>query len=307
MTDTADVSRQYGAVEIEKANPHDYTERDAALEFLSYKQALAEVEKFLSDAGVDNMKVSEMTLSYFMPSSLLLDTLEGENGEKGDSMAVINDIRNGKYDGQIADVQIDVKLSRYYNGVPVTTWSASGPTAMEQGAVRDTNMYDYFRQNWPYETFSISVCKEGISNIEWSAPYEIIETVVEDSDMILFNDAVDIFERMYNIKYSGLNFEIVESAKRLHNQELSITNDGEIYNVTLSLRRVSEQNSKGRGLLVPVWDFYGIVTSTTWENGAVRNKYYTPREPSESFFMSNEPLLTINAIDGTVIDLAKGY
>ena len=68
-----------------------------------------------------------------------------------------------------------------------------------------------------------------------------------------------------------------------------------IEKVTLTLRRIMEQNNAENGFFVPVWDFYGT-TQTTYKN-----------EPPSEFFSNNRPLLTINAIDGTVIDLNRGY
>ena len=58
-----------------------------------------------------------------------------------------------------------------------------------------------------------------------------------------------------------------------------------------------DQNNIGYGLFVPAWDFYGTMT-VSWPD--------SPEDPPQNW-LSNEPLITINAIDGTVIDLDKGY
>lgn len=55
--------------------------------------------------------------------------------------------------------------------------------------------------------------------------------------------------------------------------------------------RIAEQNKSDSALLVPVWYFFGTITD---ENNAVTDN------PEYS-------LLTINAIDGSIIDLSKGY
>ena len=68
----------------------------------------------------------------------------------------------------------------------------------------------------------------------------------------------------------------------------------DIQKVVLTLRRIQEQNASDVGLLVPVWDFYG---SETIEYSG------EPRTTLEREL----PILTINAIDGSVIDLTKGY
>jgi hypothetical protein len=64
-----------------------------------------------------------------------------------------------------------------------------------------------------------------------------------------------------------------------------------ITKVKLGLMRVLEQN-KDTGLIIPVWDFFG---SQTWEGQSYKND-----DPSHSF-------LTINAIDGSIINREAGY
>lgn len=64
--------------------------------------------------------------------------------------------------------------------------------------------------------------------------------------------------------------------------------------VRLSLRRIAEQNSVESGLIVPVWDFYATVRIAA-KDGRV------------AYQESSDPILTVNAIDGSVIDIAKGY
>jgi hypothetical protein len=56
-----------------------------------------------------------------------------------------------------------------------------------------------------------------------------------------------------------------------------------------------ERDSYTTGLLVPVWNFFG--TSTSQRDG---------REPNVSD-QGDYPFMTINAIDGSVIDIGKGY
>ena len=73
-------------------------------------------------------------------------------------------------------------------------------------------------------------------------------------------------------------------------------NEYEIDRLELSLRRVMEQDNVENGLLIPVWDVYGF----HW--------YSEPDiDLPKMRFTDNQSLLTINAIDGTIIDLSKGY
>ena len=92
-----------------------------------------------------------------------------------------------------------------------------------------------------------------------------------------FADVTDIFQKMFAVKYDG--------------EDMDVTIDA----VRLSYMRVSEQDKNYTGLLVPVWDFYG---SQTWTLG--NGEPYTFCDPDAS-------LLTINAIDGSIIDRSLGY
>lgn len=57
--------------------------------------------------------------------------------------------------------------------------------------------------------------------------------------------------------------------------------------------RVIEQNADERqGLLVPVWNFYGT-----------RSCQYGDEEDTTSKMI----LLSVNAVDGTIIDISRGY
>ena len=63
--------------------------------------------------------------------------------------------------------------------------------------------------------------------------------------------------------------------------------------ILLSLQRINEQDSAENGLLIPVWTFYGDSTFH-YANGHSSTK-------------TEQGFLTINAIDGSIIDRALGY
>lgn len=58
----------------------------------------------------------------------------------------------------------------------------------------------------------------------------------------------------------------------------------------LGLMRIKERNSKDTGLIIPVWDFMGTYTA----EGILFDDDYIS-------------LLTINAIDGSIVDRGLGY
>ncbi len=130
----------------------------------------------------------------------------------------------------------------------------------------------YVEKEWPMELIEVRVNDEGIVGFDYNAPLELAETVVEDVEFKSFDDICSIFEKMI----------LITNAR----QEGNIT----IYidRVVLGYARISEPDSFDTGLLVPVWDFMGRIT----ENGT--EKGYTS-------------IMTINAVDGSVIDRTLGY
>ena len=135
-------------------------------------------------------------------------------------------------------------------------------------------------ETWEYESFSICIDDSGITDVIWDYPIEIIETVVEDSTIKEFTDIQDIFNKMMFITYEY-------QAKGT--EELIC----EVTDVRLEMMRINEQNVQRVGLLVPVWNFYGVRIT--------KNEDGTSSETSKIILMS------INAIDGSIIDTSKGY
>lgn len=133
--------------------------------------------------------------------------------------------------------------------------------------------------SWMNERLFIGVDDEGIRDIYWGGPLNVSEIVAENSAMLPFSEIKSIFEKMMRIKYEP---EVRSS---------DIALEHHITRIRLSLQRISEANSFTTGLLVPVWNFYGYVS------------YDGEEQPKEEQW----PLLTINGIDGSVIDLYKGY
>ncbi len=132
---------------------------------------------------------------------------------------------------------------------------------------------------WQYENMYFMVNNEGIFKMDWTCPIEVVETVNQDAQLKPFSEIREIFEKMMLVKYEA--------------QAESSQYDFEINRVTLSLHRIIERNSNETGLLVPAWNFYGKWTIADSTGG--------------QFELLGESFLTINAIDGSIIDISKGY
>lgn len=131
----------------------------------------------------------------------------------------------------------------------------------------------YVKREWPGESILVYVNDSGIAGFYYLAPMEPVETVVEKSQMKSFEEIQDIFKQMIVV------------ANASEGEALTIDVD----RVALRYTRISEENSFDTGLLVPVWDFEGSIASQLGRNSKTGS------------------LLTINAIDGSVIDKQLGY
>ena len=130
-----------------------------------------------------------------------------------------------------------------------------------------------YNEPWRYETLAFFVDDSGIVGMHWEAPYTIGDTVTADSALLSFDDVMAVFEKMYLVNNDGLKQTVT------------------INQIRLGYTRIAEQDKDGSGILVPVWDFFGAVTD---ENGNTKDDPYAS-------------LLTVNAIDGSIINRDMGY
>ncbi|MGE5493681.1 MAG: DUF6034 family protein [Burkholderiales bacterium] len=162
---------------------------------------------------------------------------------------------------------------RQVSGVPVTYTNIETAAASEEG----------FIWNWAYEAMTLIINDSGIVGMKWEAPYRLKETVTESAAMLPFDNIKNVFEKMIIVG---------NSYYKEYDGEININE------VRLGLARITAQNDLKSGLLIPVWDFFGTVTTHYQEGG--QSKQHTVSDTGLS-------LLTINAIDGTVIDRSLGY
>ena len=142
-----------------------------------------------------------------------------------------------------------------------------------------------FGKEWDYEYLTIAIDDSGIVNLYWHAPLAVTDTITENANLLPWADVEATLLKMLSVKYMPLaNGEGIVSYKI------------ELTRARLSLQRVMERNNFTSGLLIPVWNFYGRAVSAYASGEAYDNAPY-----------DGGPLLSINAIDGSILDLARGY
>lgn len=166
-----------------------------------------------------------------------------------------------------------LQFQREINGIPVTLTRHSGNSLREE---------DDYSQPWPYERLELIADETGVVYFNYVSPYDVKETVTENAALLEFPKIASVFENMLPVAYGYLNEEGTAAGLRI-----------EVSEARLGLMRVTEQNSRDSGLLIPVWDFFGETTIIPEEGEPYSNGVNT--------------LLTINAVDGSVIDRDLGY
>ncbi len=177
----------------------------------------------------------------------------------------------------VKETGYELQFVRCIDHFPITYTPIAGTSVPEEEA---------YAGIWQYETITVYVTRSGIVYFQWLSPYT--EPVVEtaDTQLLDFGDVEDIFGRMMIVKNS-----YIKEANARNESNNTLTFD--IDRVSLGLMRIRSKGNLSQGLLVPVWDFWGTAalhsdkSTVGWENYTV--------------------LLTVNAIDGTIIDREAGY
>ena len=169
--------------------------------------------------------------------------------------------------------------TRTLDGIPVTYTNDYGGSLESM----DSDM-----ETLAYERLYITVSKDGIEKVEFLNRYDIGEVKTENLELLPFDEIIAIYEKMMQISNADvLNYE---KERSYH-----------INRITFGYGRLYEPSADATtGMLVPVWNFFGTFDSAyEGEDGQVDT--YTG---SKDQYTSQ---LTINAVDGSVIDLGLGY
>ncbi|MDD5017044.1 MAG: DUF6034 family protein [Eubacteriales bacterium] len=233
------------------------------------QQARGQVESFLNDRGLGDMVIDTVSLCSNQKSEYMS---AAEGGYSVVSGSASDEPVRQAYVFRILRRQGGVKVESTHEMSQTTLEMAEGDGDIAVG------------KEWSYEYMTIAVDDGGIANVYWQGPLKVTEVLTENTAIRPWNEIASVFEKMIIIK--NAMYEDIDTYA-------SVTID--ITHVSLSLQRVMERDSYTTGLLVPVWNFYGTTTYVQTDgNPLVLQCGYTP-------------LISINAIDGSVIDLSQGY
>lgn len=144
---------------------------------------------------------------------------------------------------------------------------------------------------WGVETIAVTIDDTGILTVDYSGPKaNVLENV--STGIIKFDEVISKFKNQFELQAAiNRHAEIIKT-------------DVEITEIVLGGTKVTSKNASGEYSFVPTWDFIGKVTYTYADGSTVdaldENNQFTDQNLRYSF-------LTINAVDGSVINRAHGY
>lgn len=168
------------------------------------------------------------------------------------------------------------RYTRHINGIPVND---------DNGGEGVSNDYDYTSG---LGVITVIVDDSGVCFLGYYNPYDLGPTIQADCDLLSFRQIMDIFAKvgLLSIQHLERNADLQE-------------NTLQIYKIQFGYMTVRQPDNINAYYYVPVWDFYGyrVLFGT---GGYAHGK-------DGGFVMEGNSELTINAIDGTIIDRNYGY
>ena len=248
-----------------------------AMRFIVYNDAdykTTDVSVYVDEHGNIHTLMQALGLNDFIVDRIMLfsdaERLAYEAEPIPDTNSTIPPVDNKKADEKYAYV---FNLIRTVQGFPVaSTFGISQASVEEMG----------FGKEWDYEYLTIAIDDAGIVNLRWNAPLVVTDTITENANLLPWAEIEATLLKMLSVKYTPL--EGITSYKI------------ELTRARLSLQRVMERDNFTAGLLIPVWNFYGSAVAS-YASGAAYD--HAPNDGG--------PLLSINAIDGSIIDVKLGY
>ena len=223
---------------------------------LSREEAEQKAKDFLHQIGADDFVCCE--------------------GEKLTSFETLNVRKSSGFRQNEQDYARTYWVLRYYRSVDGAAVGQPSGTKKSEGSEAD----GYTEKNWPAEVIELRINDSGIVRMQWNAPLEITETVVENAAMKPFSEVTASFEKMLPMTATNAGSDL----------DTDIT----INRVTLSYSRISEKDDFDTGIIVPVWAFYG-------------SRKVTGVDFQDQHLSFSGVQLALNAIDCSVIDAELGY
>lgn len=191
------------------------------------------------------------------------------------------------------------------NGFPIAG-ARQDITQTHDGTVyQDYQYWDYACKDsenpdtvsWDLENILLDVGKNGVLRFAWTSPSTQPVVRQAESTLLPFEEIASIADTMLPEVIVGPKETPLTQLDQYNGFETRM--DVDITKVSLSLMRIRDKGSL-QGTIVPVWDFWG---TSDWYDAEPNAYGYQEKGMNYDF----QPMLTLNAVDGTVVDRQLGY
>ena len=191
------------------------------------------------------------------------------------------------------------------NGFPVSG-ARQDTTQTHDGTVYQDCWYWYYAASeesnpdtvaWELENIYLDVGKDGILSFNWTAPSTQPVVQQAQSTLLPFEEIASIADTMLPEVIQGPDGRVLVEVDQYNGFETRM--DVDITKVSLSLMRIRDKGSL-QGTIVPVWDFWG---TSDWYDAEPNAYGYQEKGMNYEY----RPMLTLNAVDGTVVNRQLGY
>lgn len=254
------------------------------------------------DSFHDLEKLDRIAMNAEQASELGLSFLE-RLGEKDFSPSLIlggylRDMNNPNLSTEEALPQCyHIYYTRSVEGVKTTYRATSMDAYLMNGRMAEkAAIMEQYAPFWPQESVEMILTDSGIQYVRWEMPTQPGETLNTNVQLLPFDAIQRIFETQMTIE--GLWTNPADTG--IIAREVVITR------IVLGMMQIREKDTYDGLLMVPTWNFYGyeVYTYPAPVEGGYElddeNKYKNDQLDGHSF-------LTINAIDGSIINPVLGY
>ena len=191
------------------------------------------------------------------------------------------------------------------NGFPIAG-ARQDITQTHDGTVYQDCQYWYYSASeetnpdtvaWELENIYLDVGKNGILSFDWTSPSTRPVVRQAESTLLPFEEIAAIADTMLPEVIQGPDGRVLVEVDQYNGFDTRM--DVDITKVSLSLMRIRDKGSL-QGTIVPVWDFWG---TSDWYDAEPNAYGYQEKGMNYDF----QPMLTLNAVDGTIVDRQLGY
>lgn len=153
-----------------------------------------------------------------------------------------------------------------------------------------------FAEPWKNESLIICIDANGLQSFEWQSPCITAEQVSQNVKLLSIKEIVSSFSQMAFLKHSYISDELNWDEVN----EICIY----INKIRLSLMRIQIGDDY---YLRPVWDFYGQKKYYDSNGNIWTNGFSEEDQKHIDYVKGKSAFLTIDAVDGSIIDRQFGY